>query len=403
MAPINTEVSYYMTMLIDEAYVNDMRMYSIADWAVRKYNQCMDKSHHLLVKLTNSELNTGLIRTVLGAAESVFLYGFATIQVIFYGLSFANFTLITSTFKTFSDSISNIARSFIDFGENSAHVQFFREYMTAENVIAVPGKGTPADQIAVSSPIFELKDVSFKYPGASTMALENVNLSVEEGKFYVVVGANGAGKTTLTKLICRLYDVTDGSLQYMGTNIKDIEYQSYRNNIGIVFQDYKYYCLSIAENVVMGEFDGTPETEKKILDALTKAGLGPKIESLPLGIRTPLGKILDKNGVLLSGGELQKLALARVLYKDSPIVILDEPSSALDAFAEDELIQTFNSALKGKTVFYISHRLSVAKYADKVIHIGDKKILGFDTHQNLLKESPEYNAMYTAQAKHYTN
>ena len=189
---------------------------------------------------------------------------------------------------------------------------------------------------------------------------------------------------------------------YMNTNIKNIEYKSYRNNIGVVFQDYKYYCLSLAENVAMNEYNNSDEIENRILDALDKAGLGKKVSSLPKGIHTQLGKIFDDEGVLLSGGELQKLALARVLFKNPSIVILDEPSSALDAFAEDELITTFNSVLKNKTVIYISHRLSVANYADKVIYIQDGMIKGFDTHKNLLNNLPSYKAMYETQAKHYS-
>lgn len=151
----------------------------------------------------------------------------------------------------------------------------------------------------------------------------------------------------------------------------------------------------------MNEYDGSEKTIEKILSALSIAGLGEKIDSLPKGINTQLGKIFDNEGILLSGGELQKLALSRVLFKNSPVVILDEPSSALDALAEDELIRTFNSALKGKTVFYISHRLSVAKYADKVIFMEDNNIKGFDTHENLINKLPSYKEMYESQAKHY--
>ena len=274
--------------------------------------------------------------------------------------------------------------------------------MKVENVIAVPNKGMPVEQIIDTNAAFELKNVSFKYPSSKNLALKEINLKIERGKFYVIVGENGAGKTTLVRLLCRLYDVSDGSLLYMNTNVKSIEYKSYRNNIGVVFQDYKYYCLSLAENVAMNEYNNSKEVESRILDALNMAGLGEKVESLPKGIYTQLGKIFDDEGVLLSGGELQKLALARVLFKDPSIVILDEPSSALDAFAEDELITTFNSVLKNKTVIYISHRLSVANYADKVIYIQDGMIKGFDTHKNLLNNLPSYKAMYETQAKHYS-
>lgn len=273
--------------------------------------------------------------------------------------------------------------------------------MTTENRIAIPNKGIDIVNLSDCKNSFEIENVSFKYPGAKINTLENLSLSVEKGKFYVIVGKNGVGKTTLVRLLCRLYDSTTGCIKYLDNDIRTLEYRSYRENIGVVFQDYKYYCLSIAENVAMNEYDEEPETLNRILMALNNAGLGEKIRSLPRGIHTQLGKIFHNEGILLSGGELQKLALARVLFKDPSVVILDEPSSALDALAENELIKTFNTALKGKTVFYISHRLSVAKYADKVIFMDDKHIKGFDTHENLLKDCEDYRIMYESQAKHY--
>lgn len=401
LAPLNTEITYYMNMLTDEIYVNDIRMLSISQWVIHKYKKCVEKSHAMLRKLLNQVYKSSLIRTLLSALETAFLYFFSALQMIFYGMSFANFTLVTSTLRTFSDCITNITQSLINMGENTAYVQIYIQFMNIANVIAVPGKGKPAGALAPSDAVFVLRGVCFKYPGADSMALENINLEIDRGNFYVVVGKNGAGKTTLIKLLCRLYDVTSGLLLYRNTDVKDIEYQSYRDNIGIVFQDYKYYCLSIAENVAMNEYDDSMDTHNRILDALNKAGLGEKIAALPKGIHTQLGKIFDEEGIILSGGELQKLALARVLFKNPPIVILDEPSSALDAFAENELIKTFNSVLKGKTVIYISHRLSVAKYADKVIYVANKSIEGFDTHENLLKTSASYKDMYNAQAMHY--
>lgn len=401
MAPINTEISYYMNMLIDEAYVNDMRMFSISKWVISKYKKCITRTHELCERLLSVVFKNSVMRSFLSTLETVFLYVFVATQMIFNNMSFADFTLVTSTLRTFSNSITNITRSLIDMGENSAYVQIYRQFMTTENRIAIPNKGIDIINLPDCTNSFEIENVSFKYPGAKTNTLENLSLSVEKGKFYVIVGKNGAGKTTLVRLLCRLYDPSIGCIKYMNNDLRTLEYRAYRENIGVVFQDYKYYCLSIAENVAMNDYDDTTETENRITNALREAGLEEKIESLPKGIHTQLGKIFDNEGILLSGGELQKLALARVLFKDPSVVILDEPSSALDALAENELIKTFNTALKGKTVFYISHRLSVAKYADKVIFLDDKKIKGFDTHEKLLENIEEYRKMYESQAKHY--
>lgn len=402
LSRVNTENSYYMSVLTDEAYVNDIKMFSISEWIINKSKKCILNVQNLLQQLLAFVYKNDLIRNLLSCIEMVFPYIYVTNQMIFNDMSFANFTLITTTLKTLTNSVTNITNSLVDLGENSAYVKIYIDFMKVENVIAVPNKGMPVEQIIDTNAAFELKNVSFKYPSSKNLALKDINLKIECGKFYVIVGENGAGKTTLVRLLCRLYDVSEGSLLYMNTNIKNIEYKSYRNNIGVVFQDYKYYCLSLAENVAMNEYNNSDEIENRILDALDKAGLGKKVSSLPKGIHTQLGKIFDDEGVLLSGGELQKLALARVLFKNPSIVILDEPSSALDAFAEDELITTFNSVLKNKTVIYISHRLSVANYADKVIYIQDGMIKGFDTHKNLLNNLPSYKAMYETQAKHYS-
>lgn len=401
MAPINAETSYYINMMADESYANDMRMFSISRWVISKYEKCITKAHKMLEGLLSGIFKNTVVRNVLSGIETVFLYTFVASQMFFNNMTFADFTMATSALRTFSDSITNITGSLIDLGENSAYVKIYREFMKKKNTIAVPGRGRNIKELPDTRYIFELADVGFKYPGSEKMVLEGLNLQAEKGKFYVIVGKNGVGKTTLVRLLCRLYDPSSGIIRYMNNDLRDLEYKSYRDNIGVVFQDYKYYCLSIAENVAMNEYDGSEEVIKKISDALNVAGLSEKINSLPKGINTQLGKIFDKEGVLLSGGELQKLALARVLFKNSSVVILDEPSSALDALAEDELIRTFNTALKGKTVFYISHRLSVAKYADKVIFMEDSGIKGFDTHEKLLESIESYRVLYESQAKHY--
>lgn len=401
LSRLNTENSYYMSILTDEAYVNDIKMFSISEWIINKSQKCINNSQILLQKLLTLIYKNNLIRNVLSCIELVFPYIYVTTQMIYNNMSFANFTLITTTLKNLTNSVTNITNSLVELGENSAYVKIYIDFMKVKNVIAIRNKGIPIEKIDNTNVILELKNVNFKYPSCETFVLKDINLKFESGSFYVIVGENGAGKTTLVRLLCRLYDVNEGSLLYMNRNIKDIEYKSYRNNIGVVFQDYKYYCLSIAENVAMNDYQDTPEIENRILNALDNAGLGEKIASLPKGIHTQLGKIFDEEGILLSGGELQKLALARVLFKEPSIVILDEPSSSLDAFAENELITTFNSALRNKTVIYISHRLSVVNYADKVIYIQNGTIKGFDTHENLLNNVPSYREMYESQAKHY--
>ena len=317
VAPINTELSYYTNVLIDETYVNDVRMYSISDWIVNKYKQSIERGQNIFEKLLVNIFRYNVVKDVMTAAEEGFIYFFVATQTIFNGMSFANFTLATSALRTFSSTITKAITGLLDIAENSAYIQIYREFMNTENRIAVPGKGKPIETITNHSVAYVFSDVNFAYPGNDKNTLNHLNLAVEKGKFYVIVGKNGAGKTTLVRLLCRLYDVDSGIIRYMGEDIRDLECASYRNNIGVVFQDYKYYCMSIAENVAMNEYNDTEETREKIVAALHKAGLKEKIDSLPKGIDTQLGKIFDSEGILLSGGELQKLALAKVLFKDT--------------------------------------------------------------------------------------
>ena len=281
MAPINAETSYYMNMLADESYANDMRMFSISRWVISKYERCIAKAHKMLEGLLSGIFKNTVVRNVLSGIETVFLYTFVASQMFFNNMTFADFTMATSALRTFSDSITNITGSLIDLGENSAYVKIYREFMKKKNTIAVPGRGRNIKELPDTRYIYELADVGFKYPGSERKTLEGLNLQAEKGKFYVIVGKNGVGKTTLVRLLCRLYDPSSGIIRYMNNDLRDLEYKSYRDNIGVVFQDYKYYCLSIAENVAMNEYDGSEEVIKKISDALNAAGLSEKINSLP--------------------------------------------------------------------------------------------------------------------------
>lgn len=403
MAPINKKITYYMQIMVDPNYANEMRMYSIAQWFIKKYHETIYKIHDLYEELNIFNFKTNIFLQCLSILEHSTFYIFLAWQVISNKLSYANFAMFSSALETLSTQITSVIKNVIEIIDNSLYVSAYREFMEIKNIIAINNIGTDANNIQNQKNIYTLRDVTFKYPGCDNAVFNKLNLDIEANKLYVIVGENGAGKTTFCKLLCRLYDVDEGIIQYNGKDIKEIEYSSYRNQIAMVFQDYKYYEMTIAENIAMDSYKETLEVKERINACINMAGLKPKIDSFKTGIDTQLGRMFDNDGVLLSGGELQKLALAKALYKQTPIIILDEPTSALDAFAEDDLMKTVISACKGKTVFYISHRLSAAKYADKVLFFDDNKVSGFDNHINLLKNNKQYAEMYNSQAKHYLN
>lgn len=246
---------------------------------------------------------------------------------------------------------------------------------------------------------FEFKNVCFRYAGAKEDTIKNLNLSFPAGQRLAIVGLNGAGKTTFIKLILRLYDVTSGEILVNGYNINRFKRKEYYSLFAPVFQNVELFAFPLSENVSMKE----PEKTDKIRaeECLKRAGMTEKLNSLEKGIDTEILKVLFEDGVDLSGGEKQKLALARALYKDAPIIVLDEPTAALDALAEYELYQNFDKIVSGKSAIYISHRLSSTRFCDKIAMFVDGQIIEYGTHTELLEKHGEYAKMFEVQAQYY--
>ncbi len=243
----------------------------------------------------------------------------------------------------------------------------------------------------------EFNNVSFKYPKSDIYALKQINLKISNGEKLAVVGRNGSGKTTFIKLLCRLYDVDEGEILINGINIKEYTRNSLNKLYSIVFQDYKILSLTVADNISAND-----ECDKDMLNsALDKANIKDRIEAMPQKEKTYLYKDLDKSGVEISGGEAQKLALARALYKDSPIVILDEPTAALDPIAENEIYSRFNSFVENKTAIYISHRLSSCAFCDRIAVFDNAELVETGTHNELISANGRYAELWNAQASYY--
>lgn len=244
----------------------------------------------------------------------------------------------------------------------------------------------------------EFCNVSFRYPGAKEYSLRNLSLKFKIGKRLAIVGKNGSGKTTFIKLLCRLYDPTEGEICLNGVDIRKYDYEEYLKLFSVVFQDFKLFSFSLGQNVATAmEYD-----REKAEQCLLKAGLSQRLESMPKGLDTALYKDFESEGVEISGGEAQKVALARALYKDAPVVVLDEPTAALDPIAEAEVYTKFNEIIGDKTAIYISHRLSSCKFCDEIAVFEDGAVVQRGNHEELLKEADGlYHELWTAQAQYY--
>jgi ATP-binding cassette subfamily B protein len=245
-----------------------------------------------------------------------------------------------------------------------------------------------------------LRNVSFTYEGSITPVLKNISMEIPPGHKIALVGHNGAGKSTFVKLLMRLYDVTEGEIAVDGENIKNYRLSSYRSLFGTIFQDFKIFATSIVENILL--YPPKDKTdENRAIDAVKASGIYPKIKELEKGIHSQLTKEFDENGILMSGGEFQKLAIARVFAKDSSIAILDEPSSALDPISEYEVFENMLKACQGKTVIFVSHRLSSAIMADKIYMLENGEIIEEGSHYELMEKKGKYAEMFSMQAERY--
>ncbi len=292
-------------------------------------------------------------------------------------------------------------RGFAEIGpkanENSMYVDKIRAFLAYEPEIRHGiGESVPNYPGEIC-----LQHVGFRYTADSEEILHDINLTVRAGERIAIVGYNGAGKTTLIKLLMRLYDPTRGVIKYHGRDIREYDLDEYHKRIGVIFQDYKMYGASLLENVVMDDVEGTAQEERAAKEALIHSGFEERLKELPEGLDTPITTEFDEKGVNLSGGESQKVAIARAFYREADILAMDEPSSALDPIAEYNLNRAMHEAAENKTVFYISHRLSTTRDADRIIMLEKGRIIEEGTHEQLLVQNGKYAEMWRAQAGRY--
>lgn len=282
-------------------------------------------------------------------------------------------------------------RQAVDYGRE------YLEYLEFENSTK-DGSGHVSEN-EDQSILLECEHVSFRYPGTKEDAIHDLNLKMvlKPGDHIAIVGRNGSGKTTFIKLLCRLYNVTEGVIRVNGKDIRDYAYEEYVDIFSVVFQDYRMFSLELGENIAASE----KVEEERVLDAMRKAGLGHRLENLPNGLDTYVGKEFEENGVNFSGGERQKLAIARAIYKDAPFVIMDEPTAALDPISECDVYESFDRLVGHKAAVYISHRLASCQFCDKILVFSEGGVVQNGSHEALVEQKGLYREMWNAQAQWY--
>lgn len=387
-----TRRSFYLS-----EYAKEMRLTNISRVMQRNFADSIKELVHVMKTDGLKVAVEGFF--VTGVGQLISIYG-AEIYAVYHTIvsktiMVGDCLVILNSFLSLS-SIRAVARWYTDMYDIALNVQDFRDFVELEPSVSLNPDG-PASQKGD----IEIRNVSFRYDGADSDTLKNVNMNIRKGEKICIVGHNGAGKTTLVKLLMRLYDVNAGVISVAGRDIKEYNLQSYRESYGVVFQDYKQMSLTVAENVL-----GRPyrdEDEETVINALIKAGLWEKISGTEKGIHSVITREFDSDGLVLSGGESQKLSIASVYARDCNIVILDEPSSALDPLAEHEMYENMKKACENKTMIFISHRLSSAVTADRVFLMDEGTVKESGTHSELMKQNGIYAELFRIQAQNYTD
>ena len=398
MAPTWRKMNYMERCTQDFDYAKDIRIFSMRSWLLDKQKEVLKDYEGKYMRSRNFWLRHSVIYTFTSLCSSAIMYYVLITQVLHENLSIGDFTLFLGLCGAFSSALSDFYVAIGNIQRCSMETDDFRtclDYPTKEN-----DEFYELDRVIGEGDIdFEFHNVSFRYEGANDYALKNLNLSFPTGQRLAVVGLNGAGKTTFIKLLLRLYDVTEGEILLNGININKIKRNEYYKLFSPVFQNVEVFAFPIAENISMQ----SPQKTDKALAAksVMKAGMEEKIKSLDKGIDTELLKVIYEDGVDLSGGEKQKLALARALYKDAPVIVLDEPTAALDALAEYQLYQNFDSVIGDKSAVYISHRLSSTRFCDAIAMFAEGEMVEYGTHEELLKKGGAYSEMFQVQAQYY--
>jgi ABC-type multidrug transport system fused ATPase/permease subunit len=400
MAPVNRKMDYFFdTIDTDISFGKEIRLYKMQDVLHRMYRELQRQTEHSLKKFFWVFGISHQVNSLTSFFLNALIYGYLGFKLLVRHLiTVGDFSLYLSAITRFNGAIQEMIDSFITISDNGRYLKDYFDFLELTSRYEETGRALP--QAAAN--VFAFENVSFSYPYQTAPALKNITLTIADGERLSLVGENGAGKTTLIKLLMRLYDPTEGRITLNGVDIKDIAYKEYLSLFASVFQDFKLFAFRIADNISSLQ-DGGELDREKLRDCLVKAGLNEKIESLEKGVETYLYKLYEPDGVELSGGEAQKLAIARALYKDAPVVILDEPTAALDPRAEYEIYTHFFDMVKDKTSVFITHRLSSTRFCDRIVVLKNGNIVETGTHEELLARNGYYAELFNMQAQFYTD
>lgn len=394
---LTKRIEYANKTATSREFAKDIRMFGLRGWLEDLWGSTMRLYSAFCAKRERKYIWANIIDIVLTFLRNGIAYAFLIGITVKNGLPASQFLLYFAALSGFAQWVVEILDKLSVMHKQSLDISTIREFLDCDEPFDLNGGERIAFEPNKQYEI-RLDDVSFRYPKADKDTLSHINLTVHPGEKLAIVGLNGAGKTTLVKLVCGFLDPTEGRILLNGEDIRKFNRNDYYALFSAVFQEFSVLDVTVKENVAQC-VDGIDET--RVWQCIDKAGLTEKIRSLPKGIETHLGRRVFKDGVEFSGGQTQRLMLARALYKNAPILVLDEPTAALDPIAENDIYQKYNDMTHGRTSFFISHRLASTRFCDRIIFVDSGKIAEEGTHDELLKNGGGYAYLFEVQSKYY--
>jgi len=394
--PEERERDYVGDLLVQPRTTKEIRAYVLADHLLGRHTEMSESLFRLRAEMYRSGTRTSILSGLVTGTALALAYVFVALKGAAGQIDPGGVVLVIGAFTSVSGTLGNISSTFVSVDQHTTFLDDYFSFLAIDPLVPVPNPSKPLPDAITA---IDFDNVSFTYPGGSEPAVSGLNLHVRSGELVALVGENGAGKSTLVKLLLRFYDADQGSVRVGGVDLKDVDPEVLRNRIGVLFQDYANYELTVRDNVVMGRPNGRQDDER-VIEALRRSRSEWLVKKMPRGLDSRVGRLFE-GGHDLSGGEWQRLALARIMYRDADIWILDEPTSSLDPEAEAAIFAELKENLKGRIGIVISHRFSTVRIADRIAVIADGHITELGSHEELLRSDGRYAQLFELQAAGY--
>src|SRR5688572_224780 len=395
--PEEREREYLGDLLVQPRTTKEIRAYVLSDYLLGRHRDRSEELFRLREQMYRSGTRISMLTGFVTGTALALAYLFVAAQGISGNIDPGGVVLVIGAFTSVSATLGNISSTFVAVDQHTTFLEDYFSFLSIDRLIPVPEPARDVPRTLEAG--IEFDNVTFAYPGGTEPAVANLSLHIRGGELIALVGENGAGKSTLVKLLLRFYDPTEGAVRIGGADLRELDPEALRSRIGVLFQDYASYELSVRENVKMGR-PGRIADDERVLAALEDARSDWLLKKMPKGLDAKVGRLFE-GGHDLSGGEWQRLALARIMYRDADIWILDEPTSSLDPEAEAAIFAELKQILKGRIGIVISHRFSTVRIADRIAVIVDGKVAELGSHEELLRANGRYAQLFELQAAGY--